>query len=149
VSKDVDAIFKIYDRLNEEEMVEFNERLAGISSSIEKYMTDIRFANGLCCPHCGAVDVSKNRKRPDGRQTYVCKQCGKYFNVSSNSITSYSHKGFDIWSRFIECMMQGLSLRKIAEICGIHRNTAFTWRLKVLDTLFFKISNYFKFNSVL
>lgn len=32
-------------------------------------------------------------------------------------------------------MMSGLSLRKTAETCGIHRNTAFVWRHKILDAL--------------
>lgn len=32
-------------------------------------------------------------------------------------------------------MIQGLPVRKSAEICGIHRNTAFIWRHKILDAL--------------
>jgi transposase-like protein len=32
-------------------------------------------------------------------------------------------------------MMNGLSIRKTAAICGIHRNTAFIWRQKILDAL--------------
>ena len=32
-------------------------------------------------------------------------------------------------------MIQGLPVRKTAEICGIHRNTAFIWRHKILDAL--------------
>ncbi len=32
-------------------------------------------------------------------------------------------------------MMNGLSIRKTADICGIHRNTAFIWRHKILDAL--------------
>ena len=31
--------------------------------------------------------------------------------------------------------MSGFSVRKTAEICDIHRNTAFIWRHKILDTL--------------
>lgn len=32
-------------------------------------------------------------------------------------------------------MMNGFSVRKSAQICGIHRNTAFAWRHKLLDCL--------------
>ena len=32
-------------------------------------------------------------------------------------------------------VMNGLSIRKTAVACGIHRNTAFLWRHKILDAL--------------
>ena len=32
-------------------------------------------------------------------------------------------------------MMNGLSICKTAVACGIHRNTAFLWRHKILDAL--------------
>ena len=32
-------------------------------------------------------------------------------------------------------MMNGLSICKTAAVCGIHRNTAFIWRHKILDAL--------------
>lgn len=32
-------------------------------------------------------------------------------------------------------MMNGLSIRKTATACGIHRNTAFLWRHKILNAL--------------
>jgi AcrR family transcriptional regulator len=38
---------------------------------------------GLACPHCEAIDISKNGKRR-GKQCYLCKHCGKQF-VSGKS----------------------------------------------------------------
>lgn len=32
-------------------------------------------------------------------------------------------------------MLNGFSVRKTADVCGIHRNTAFAWRHKILDAL--------------
>ena len=40
-----------------------------------------------------------------------------------------------VWEKYIRCMIDGFSVRKSAEICGIHRNTAFIWRHKILDAL--------------
>lgn len=37
--------------------------------------------------------------------------------------------------KYIQCMMNGLTVRKTAEICGIHRNTSFICRHKIIDSL--------------
>lgn len=135
MSKEVDKIFDLYSKLTKEQIIEFNRRFSGGSGDMEAFMKDARFAAGHCCPFCGSVAVSKNGKRPDGVQRYICKDCGKSFTVRSNSIVARAHKDMNTWELFIECMMNGLSLRKTAEICGINKNTAFVWRHKVLDVL--------------
>lgn len=77
----------------------------------------------------------RNRHRKDGTQRYVCRDCGKSFVVATNSIVSGTRKELSVWENYIDCMMNGLSIRKTADICGIHRNTAFIWRHKILDAL--------------
>jgi transposase-like protein len=131
----VDNVLSLYEKLDRKEKIEFNSRMTRSDSSMEDYITEVRFANGKCCPHCGSVAVVKNGNRADGTQNYRCKDCHSQFNIKSNSIVAHTHKNMDVWQKFIECMLQGLSLRKTAEICSINRNTAFAWRHKVLDTL--------------
>lgn len=135
MSKAVDNILKLYSKLTDEQVIEFHKRFSGEPLDMEEYLTKVRFANGHVCPFCGSATVVKNGKRPDGMQRYRCKDCGKSFNIRSNSIVARCHKDMDTWSSFIECMMNGLSIRKTAEICGINKNTAFLWRHKVLDIL--------------
>ena len=65
----------------------------------------------------------------------VCKDCGKSFVIATNSIVSGTRKDLSVWEQYIDCMMNGLSIRKTAVACGIHRNTAFLWRHKILDAL--------------
>lgn len=108
--------------------------LAG-SMDMQGFVTKERFANGRVCPHCGCTHVVRNGTRKDGTQRYLCRDCGKSFVVTSNSIVAGTHKELDVWEKYISCMMSGLSLRKTATICGIHRNTAFIWRHKILDAL--------------
>lgn len=55
--------------------------------------------------------------------------------ATTNSIATGTRKDLAVWEQYIACMMNGLSIRKTAEICGIHKNTAFYWRHKVLDAL--------------
>lgn len=135
MSKQVDRVLNAYQRLNKTQQIEFTSRLSRSSASMEEYLTETRFANGRCCPHCGSTSVIKYGKRADGTQKYRCNDCHKQFNIKSNSIVAHTRMNMDIWQSFIECMLQGLSLRVTAEICGISKNTAFTWRHKVLDAL--------------
>ena len=102
---------------------------------IEKYLTEKRFANGHICLHCGSVHAVRNGRRADGTQRYICRDCGKSFVVTTNSIVSGTQKSLAVWEKYIDCMMNGYSIRKTADICGIHRNTAFLWRHKILDAL--------------
>jgi len=103
--------------------------------SLEDFITKERFANGRVCPTCGCVHVVRNGHRKDGTQRYVCRDCGKSFVITTNSITSGTRKDVSVWEHYIDCMMNGLSVRKAALACSIHRNTAFLWRHKILDAL--------------
>ncbi len=105
------------------------------SSSLEDYVKEERFSGGLVCPICGCVHIVRNGHRKDGVQRYKCRDCGKSFVSTTNSIVSGTHKDFDTWEKYIDCMINGFSVRKSANICGIHRNTAFAWRHKILGAL--------------
>lgn len=105
------------------------------TTSIETYLTEQRFAKGKVCPLCGCTHVVRNGHRKDGTQKYICKDCGKSFVIATNSIVSGTHKEFEVWQKYIECMMNGFSVRKSADICGINKDTSFIWRHKILDAL--------------
>lgn len=105
------------------------------SLNIEQLVSNERFANGRVCPICGSVSVVRNGHRADGVQRFICRDCQKSFVATTNSIVAGTQKDLSVWEQYISCMMQGLSIRKTAEICGIHRNTAFYWRHKILDAL--------------
>lgn len=88
----------------------------------------------ICCPICEVENVVKNGKR-NGGQRYLCKRCRKSFMANTNIILERTHKPLETWKKFLDCMVHGMSLPKSAEICQIHRNTAFVWRHKILDAL--------------
>ena len=48
---------------------------------------------------------------------------------------SGTRKDLNVWIKYVDCMLNGFSVRKVAEECGIHRNTAFAWRHKILDAI--------------
>lgn len=101
--------------------------------TIIQELRDARFAEGITCPHCKSPNNKRNGK-VRGRQRYHCKDCCKSFGDTSMSLltgTRYPEK----WLQYLEYMVQGMPLRKIAEQLNIHVSTAFFWRHKILISL--------------
>lgn len=82
------------------------------------------------CPYCSSIKIIKNGFR-DNKQRYICKECNKSFVQCTKTITERSKIDLEKWELFIECMCNQMSIRKAAQICGIHRNTAFLWKKKI------------------
>ncbi|MDR6999110.1 IS1595 family transposase [Neobacillus niacini] len=92
-----------------------------------------RFSSGLACVQCGSTSVKRNGKYRT-RQRYLCKDYGKSFNDMTNTPFSGSRYP-EKWVKYVELMVAGLTLPKIAERLKIHVSTAFYWRHKILNAL--------------
>ena len=93
--------------------------------------------DGLECPHCHNREpemIVKFGVR-QGIQRYRCKACSKMFSSTTGTFLSWTKKNFFTWKTFFKSMMEGHSVRKAADVCKIHKNTAFMWRHKILDAL--------------
>ncbi|AMQ07046.1 IS1595 family transposase [Sporosarcina psychrophila] len=102
-------------------------------TSLLKSIREARFASGLGCVHCGSTSVKRNGKYRS-RQRYLCSDCGKSFNDMTNTPFSGSRYP-EKWVKYIELMVEGYTLPKIAERLQIHLSTAFYWRHKILNAL--------------
>ncbi|MGG2095735.1 IS1595 family transposase [Bacillus sp. S13(2024)] len=103
------------------------------SSQLIRDIRETRFHDGLACVHCGSKAVKRNGTYR-ARQRYLCHDCGRSFNDCTKSPmagTRYPNK----WLAYIQYMVEGISLGKIAEHLDIHLSTAFYWRHKVLYAL--------------
>lgn len=99
-------------------------------------LAERRFKNGTFCPFCGSVHVIRHGRQADGTQRYRCKDCGKTFQASSNTVLrQFDPTRLAKLRRFVHCMLLEISLRKCARECEISTLTAFTWRHKILDAL--------------
>jgi transposase-like protein len=75
------------------------------------------------CPHCHATRVV-HWGQAHGQQRYRCLACRKTFNqLHQAALAGLHHK--HKWADYADCLRQGLSLRKAAEVCGINLKTAF------------------------
>ena len=96
-------------------------------------LRDARFSKGFVCPHCASKAIKRHGFFNE-RQRYKCKDCNKTFSDTTNTVITGTHYP-DKWLAYVECMLQGMSLRKIAEQLKIHVSTAFFWRHKILLAL--------------
>ena len=103
-----------------------------LASSTENFLSKNRHFS--VCPFCGSKHIVKNGHR-NGRQRFRCADCGKTFGMTHEDILFKTTKDIGIWTLYINCMIQKMTLRKSAATCGIHLATAFAWRHKILDAL--------------
>lgn len=83
------------------------------------------------CPHCHQCEFVRWGKRND-LQRYKCKICKKTFNsLTATPLARLHRKGH--WLAYANCLKDGFSVRRSAEECDIHRNTAFRWRHRFLE----------------
>ncbi|WP_027107573.1 IS1595 family transposase [Lacticigenium naphthae] len=94
---------------------------------------ETRFSSGLACVHCGSTSLKRNGKYRT-RQRYLCKDCNKNFNDLTNTPFSGS-RYTEKWVSYMEMMVEGYTLPKIAKRLKIHISTAFYWRHKILNAL--------------
>ena len=104
-----------------------------LPSNTSEYLTENR--KEITCPSCEHSHVVKNGKSKTGMQHYICRECGKAFSASTNTILQNSGKPLHIWKKYVECMATGMPLRQTAELCSITLPTAFVWRHKILDAI--------------
>ena len=131
---DVSEILKAIKNLSEQDYNELIQKLSYSSKAVESFDSFISSKKTACCPKCHSNHVIKNGHK-NGFQRLICKDCGKTFSTRNNSITFSSKKSIAVWKKYLECMLDGLTIRKSAEKCGITVSTAFIWRHKVLDVL--------------
>ena len=110
-------------------------------------LIEVRVNKGVECPRCHSVEFVKNGTRK-GIQRYKCKDCNTAFNDLSNSFLSRTHKDFDTWKAYANCIIEGIPLRKAAKQCSISLSTAFYWRHKLLNIVSYYV-NRIKLNGVI
>ena len=82
------------------------------------------------CPKCGHNEIARWGSA-SGLQRYRCAACKATFNaLTGTPLARLRHK--DKWLTYTQQMTEGQSVRKSAQACNVHRNTAFRWRHRFL-----------------
>ena len=82
------------------------------------------------CPHCEST-LMKPWGSSHGLPRYRCKSCHKTSNPLTKTPLARLRRR-DKWLVYAQALIDGLSIRKSAKLCGINKNTAFLWRHRFL-----------------
>lgn len=93
----------------------------------------IRFADGLKCPRCYHRQIQKWGGFC-GRRRFRCRGCFRTFSDLTGTPLAYT-KRLASWRRFTVCLLAGASVRRTGRRLGIHKDTAWRWRHRLLDAL--------------
>ena len=85
------------------------------------------------CPHCSSTSVYKRGKQK-GVQMYRCNACSKWYSETTGT-PLYDIKLKSKWQAYLNCMEQGMPIKKIAKELNISIQTSFDWRHKILSSL--------------
>lgn len=140
---EVNVVYQMYNTLSKQDKMRFMQMLGMPtkmteiidSTTMEEFLDKYRFHDGVCCPHCGLVDVKKNGKTKTGHQRFQCKGCGKSFTYATRTIFHGAKLPLDTYLRYVHCMMHGMTVRATAYECRISKNAVFFLRHKILDAL--------------
>lgn len=140
---EVNLVYQMYNTLSKSDKMRFMQMLGMPpqmteiidSSTMEEFLGKYRFHEGVCCPHCGLVDVKKNGKTKSGHQRFQCKGCGKSFTYATRTIFHGAKLPLDTYLRYVHCMMHGMTVRATAYECRISKIASFFLRHNILDAL--------------
>lgn len=85
------------------------------------------------CSHCSSSKTYKRGKQR-GVQMYRCNDCNKWYSETSGT-PLYGIKLKSKWQSYLNCMEQGMPIKKIAKELNISIQTSFDWRHKILSSL--------------
>ena len=83
-----------------------------ISTSIENNFKEHNIA--LNCPHCNSSEYVSNGQNANGAKKYKCKQCGKSFTASANTIFECTSYSWDEMVDIIHMIIRNLSMIDIS-----------------------------------
>ena len=86
------------------------------------------------CPHCKS-EIAKRFGYVANHQRYRCKDCGKTFMETTNTIMAHSHCGEAAWKQVIRDTVEGLPLDTTADSLVMSHATVFNMRHKILLAL--------------
>ena len=91
--------------------------------SCRAYLEELRWPNGVACPRCGSMGISRVQKP----RVFDCNSCRYQFSVTSNTIFHDTHLPLWKWFATIYLMIEskkGISANQVKRTMGVSYKTA-------------------------
>jgi len=108
------------------------------------YLEAMRWPSGICCIHCGLLDVSKITREKKGKnqrtRIYQClaKECGKQFSATSGTIFNDTHLPLTKWFMAIAMICEakkGMSACQLQRHLGVNYRTAWHMAHRIREAM--------------
>jgi len=131
-STEFKAWMELIERMSRNQRDKLRKRLEGKENTDEVIgLIERNQEDNPACPYCRAINLYRWGKASE-LQRYRCRQCKRTFNaLTGTPLARLRHK--DKWFEYEQTMIEGLSIRKSADNCGIAKNTSFKWRHRFLQ----------------
>jgi len=95
------------------------------------------------CPHCGSVHYVKNgTQKSTGLTCFKCKDCGKKFNIFTDTILENTRWSWELWVKVLEMTINNMSIDDMLNVLkkdygcdGLCYKTVWQWRMKLIHAL--------------
>lgn len=133
---DISTLKSMIAELDQSELSEISNYIFEVLSTTDNEFNynEAHVNYGLVCPICSSIPCVKNGHAKHG-QRFLCRDCGKTFGLSSGSVIANTKLSTLQWLRYIQCMLDGKSIRESADIVGVCVKTSFYMRHKILDAI--------------
>ena len=136
--KDYKAIIEQFRQMNTSEQQTVLSQLLLIKEGTTSVLKEVQAeasesSHRKECPHCKSANVYKRGKQK-GIQMYQCKECSKWYSETTGT-PLWDIKKKEKWQHYLQCLQQGMSIKKTAKEVGISIQTSFDWRHKILSVL--------------
>lgn len=99
--------------------------------------TNIKYQNknkSLNCPRCKSNSIVRNGTKKN-IQYYKCKNCSKFFSISTNSLTSGINLSYNQLINFMLCLLNYNTLQETASIINLSERNTYNIRIKIISIL--------------
>ena len=91
-----------------------------------KTVRQLRWTNGVRCPHCDSEDIIKRGRHSHqtARYRYECKACSKRFDDLTGTVLAGHHQPLSTWILCLYLMGLNLSNAQIAQELDLNKDDA-------------------------
>ena len=128
----------LFEELLPDELDLINEILSVIIKNVKNSKsTNLKYQSkckSIECPKCFSKNIVKNGFK-NNTQRYKCKNCNKFFSISTSTITSRIRLSYTQLLNFMLCLINYNTLSETSKIVGICERDAYNLRIKIISTL--------------